>query len=195
MFEAETIGAVGGRRSGGARWRDTPDDVLAAAAVDDLDAFAEIIRRHQQFVFGAAMRILRNPAISEEIAQETFIRAHRALGTFRGDSQLRSWLYRIATNLAKNAVTRRREFAAESIEQPADTRGPAVALEQKTLRQDIEAAIERLPEHQRVPFVMREFEHMSYQEIAEATGLRLNTVRTRILRARRALRSELEEWR
>lgn len=172
-----------------------PDNELVARATGDLDAFAELIRRHQHFVYGAALRIVRNPTIAEELAQETFIRAFRGLSQFRGDAQVRSWLYRIATNLAKNALTRSREQPSDRIPEPVQERGPAHELELKRLREDLEAAIQGLPEHLRGPFVMREYEHMSYQDIADATGLQLNTVRTRILRARRALREQLEEWR
>jgi RNA polymerase sigma-70 factor (ECF subfamily) len=195
MSEVETITPDRGQRAGRAQWQRASEDELIVAAVENLDAFAEIIRRHQHFVYGAAMRILKNPALAEEIAQETFIRAHRSLASFRREAHVRSWLYRIATNLATNAVTRARELPAPVVPERAEHRGPARALEQKHLREDLAGAIERLPMHLREAFVMRDVEHMSYQEIADATGLGLNTVRTRILRARRSLRHELEGWR
>ena len=141
------------------------------------------------------MRVVRNPSIAEELAQETFLRAFRALDGFRGDAQVRSWLYRIATNLAKNAVTRRKEFPAlEGLDQPVLTH-PTARLEAHAMSIDLRAAIDRLPAKLREPLVLREFEQLSYEEIAEKTGTPLNTVRTRILRARRALREEMEEWR
>lgn len=141
------------------------------------------------------MRVVRNPSIAEELAQETFLRAFRALDGFRGDAQVRSWLYRIATNLAKNAVTRRKEFPAlEGLDQPVLTH-PTARLETHAMSIDLRAAIDRLPAKLREPLVLREFEELSYEEIAEKTGTPLNTVRTRILRARRALREEMEEWR
>lgn len=176
-------------------WSTESDEALAAAAADDLDAFAELIRRHQHFVYGAALRIVRNPAIAEDLSQETFIRAYRALGAFRGDSHVRSWLYRIATNLAKNAVTRSRESPSDAVPETVEPRGPAARVESRQMGKEIDEAVGRLPDHLKGPFVMREIEHLSYQEIADATGLRLNTVRTRILRARRSLREELEDWR
>ncbi len=190
---AETLARASGpiRKS----WSDETDEALAAAAAKDLDAFAELIRRHQHFVYGAALRIVRNRAIAEELSQETFIRAHRALGSFRGDSHVRSWLYRIASNLAKNAVSRSRETASERLPDTVVVEGPANKVVSRELGRDITEAVDRLPDHLKGPFVMREFEHLSYQEIADATGLQLNTVRTRILRARRSLRAELEDWR
>ncbi len=167
---------------------------MRAAAVD-LDAFGELIRRHQDFVYGAALRVVRNRAIAEELAQETFLRAFHALDDFRGDAQVRSWLYRIATNLAKNAVTRRKEFPAEEgLDRPVVAH-PGARLETHAMAADLRAAIEQLPDKLREPLVLREYQELSYEEIAERTGVPLNTVRTRILRARRALREPMEDWR
>ncbi len=168
---------------------------LARAAPDDLDAFAELVRRHQDFVYGAVLRVVRNHAVAEELAQETFLRAFRAIADFRGEAQVRSWLYRIATNLAVNWVTRRREFPTEAIPERTVAAGPGAIVERAELWEQLEAAIRELSDELRRPLVLREFEGMSYREIAEVTGLPLNTVRTRILRARRAVRKRLESWR
>ena len=172
------------------------DEELLALAADDLDAFGEIVRRHQDIVFGAAMRVVRNPVLAEDLAQETFVRAYRAAPEFRGESQVRSWLYRIATNLALNAVSRNREIATETLPE-ISPRGESTerTVELAALRQHLHDAIAKLPEDLRGPLMMREYDAMSYQEISEATGLPLNTVRTRILRARRALQFEMEGWR
>jgi RNA polymerase sigma-70 factor (ECF subfamily) len=176
-------------------WEDCTDLELVRAATEDLDAFGELIRRHQDFVYGAAMRVVRNPSIAEELAQDTFLRAFRALDGFRGDSQVRSWLYRIATNLAKNAVTRRKEYPTDQgLDLPVHIH-PTARLETHAMSVDLRAAIDRLPDKLREPLVLREFEELSYEEIAEKTDTPLNTVRTRILRARRALRTDMEEWR
>jgi RNA polymerase sigma-70 factor (ECF subfamily) len=176
-------------------WDDRTDLELVRAASEDLDAFGELIRRHQDFVFGAALRIVRNPTIAEELAQETFLRAFRALDGFRGDAQVRSWLFRIATNLAKNAVTRRKEYPAEEgLDRPVEVH-PTARLETDAMAIDLRAAIDRLPDKLKEPLVLREFEELSYEEIAARTDTPLNTVRTRILRARRALREDMEVWR
>ena len=95
------------------------DAELLQAAGEDLDAFAVIVRRHQDFVFGAVLRVVREPALAEDVAQEAFYRAYKSRAGFRGDTQVRSWLYRIATNLALNAVTRRREYPQETIPERA----------------------------------------------------------------------------
>ena len=188
------MSSVGLSRTGRS-WEESSDLELVRAAPEDLEAFGELIRRHQDFVYGAAMRIVRNPSIAEELAQDTFLRAFRALDGFRGDSQVRSWLYRIATNLAKNAVTRRKEFPTEDgLDLPVHSH-PSARLETEAMTVDLRAAIDKLPDKLREPLVLREFDELSYEEIASRTETPLNTVRTRILRARRALRTEMEEWR
>ncbi len=179
-----------------ARWESLSDLELARAASEELDAFAELIRRHQDFVFGAVLRVVKDRTQAEDLAQEAFLRAHRALDGFRGDAAVRSWLYRIATNLAKNAVTRKREYPTETMPEHADTdRGPQRQLEAAEMRAHLREAIGELPDDLRVPLVLREYDELSYQEIATSTGLPLNTVRTRILRARRALANKMEAWR
>ena len=108
---------------------------------------------------------------------------------------MRSWLYRIATNLAKNAVTRRKEYPTDDgLDLPVHIH-PTARLEAQAMSVDLRAAIDQLPEKLREPLVLREFDELSYEEIAERTDTPLNTVRTRILRARRALRTEMEDWR
>jgi RNA polymerase sigma-70 factor (ECF subfamily) len=177
------------------RFEGVADADLVAIASGDLDAFGERVRRHQDFVYGAALRVVRNPVLAEDVAQEAFVRAYKALPDFRGQAQVRSWLYRIATNLALNAVSRRREYPQESMPEVAARRGPERETELAMMRNDLESAIAELPPDMREALVLREFDGRSYQEIADRLDLPLNTVRTRILRARRALRSNMEEWR
>ncbi len=173
------------------------DPELVALATEDLGAFGELVRRHQDFVYGAALRVVRNPVLAQDLAQETFVRAYRALPDFRGDSQVRSWLYRIASNLSLNAVQRRREYPSDAMpESPARrSDNPGRQTELSALRDALADAVDQLPEDLKNALVLREYEGLSYQEIADQTGLPLNTVRTRILRARRALRSKMEAWR
>jgi RNA polymerase sigma-70 factor (ECF subfamily) len=171
------------------------DEELVAAAEADLDAFGELVRRHQDFVYGAALRIVRNPVMAQDLAQEAFVRAHRALPGFRGQAQVRSWLYRIATNLALNAVQRRKEYPTDTLPERAARRDPATTAENLALRRELEDAISELPPKLREPLILREYDGLSYQEIATRLELPLNTVRTRILRGRRALRERMEAWR
>lgn len=171
------------------------DTELVAASLSDLDAFGELVRRHQDFVYGAALRIVRNPVMAQDLAQEAFVRAHRALPGFRGQAQVRSWLYRIATNLALNAVQRRREYPSDSLPETPARLDPAADTVTSALRDELEAAIMELPPKLKDPLVLREYEGMSYQAIADTLDLPINTVRTRILRARRSLRERMEAWR
>ncbi len=173
------------------------DDLdLVRAAGDGLDAFGELVRRHQDFVFGAILRMVRDRALAEDLAQEAFLRAYRARAGFRGDAAVRTWLYRIATNLAINAVERRREFPTERLPERAAPGGaPADLAEANALRAELSDAVAGLPPDLREALVLRAHCGLSYQEIADVTGVPLNTVRTRILRARRALQGAMGAWR
>jgi RNA polymerase sigma-70 factor (ECF subfamily) len=168
---------------------------LTEASLTDLEAFGELVRRHQDFVYGAALRVVRNPVLAQDIAQEAFVRAHRGLPDFRGQAQVRSWLYRISTNLALNAVQRRKEYPIEDLPDRPETDDPESNAVNRALGEDLVEAIAELPDKLKRPLVLREFEGLSYEEIASALELPLNTVRTRILRARRTLRERMEAWR
>lgn len=168
---------------------------LIRASGAEIEAFAELVRRHQDFVFGAALRIVKSRALAEEVAQEAFIRAYRGASAFRGDAQVRSWLYRITSNLALNTVTRQKEFPTDEIPEEIYATGPDHDAEMSELREAMLAAIDELPPKLREPLVLREMDGLSYEEIAARTDTPLNTVRTRILRARRALADKMEEWR
>lgn len=172
-------------------------ELVTAAQAGDLEAFGELVRRHQDFVYGAVMRVVKNPTLAEDVSQDCFLRAYRALPDFRGESQVRSWLYRIAHNLAINAVTRRREYPTETMPEIPATGGggPERSAEMSELAAAMNEAIEALPEDLKQPLVLRELKHLSYEDIAGELQLPLNTVRTRIFRARRALQSHMKDWR
>lgn len=177
---------------------DSRDDqeLAVAAAHGELEAFGELVRRHQDFVYGAVLRVVRNTALAEDISQDCFLRAYRALPNFRGESKVRSWLYRIAHNLALNAVTRSREYPTETMPDVSSVLGsPEKSAEMSELREAMVEAIQELPQDLQEPLVLREVEHLSYDEIATKLDLPLNTVRTRIFRARRALQTQMEHWR
>lgn len=167
-------------------------DLLERSASDPA-AFGELVHRHQAFVFGAAFRVTRNHAQAEDIAQEAFLRAFRTRTEYRGDGPVRAWLYRIARNLALNAVTRNREIpSTEQVDIPTD-RTPEWHVLRAAGIESVRRAIAELPDPLRLPLVEREYHDRTYEEIAEQLGLPLNTVRTRIHRARKALESMLEE--
>lgn len=169
------------------------DALLIEACRRDPHAFAEVVRRHQRLVFGAAFRIVKNANVAEDIAQEAFLRAFKAIDDYRGDGALGAWLYRISRNIALNVVSRSRETPIEEMTEILD---PARSPEAETLRREdirsVQLALTEIPALLSRPLVMHEYQHMSYEDIASTIGIPLNTVRTRIFRAKRALEARLE---
>jgi RNA polymerase sigma-70 factor (ECF subfamily) len=133
------------------------------------------------------------------VAQEAFVRAHRALGDFRGDAKLSTWLYAITSRLCLNRLAsgerRRARQGEETLLRLADsTPRPDAALERNELEAALGRAIAELPEDRRIVVVLRDLEGLSYEEIAQALDLELGTVRSRLHRARADLRDKLERF-
>ena len=173
--------------------------LLARLRTGDTRAFEELVTTYQHRLFGVALRMLGSRAEAEEIAQETFLRAHRALGEFRGEARLGTWLYAIASRLCLNrlaAAARRHEAPDETAlqQQPAEGGDAAAVLEQRELQAALHDAVAALPEERRIVVVLRDLEGLAYEEIAEVLGLPLNTVRSRLHRARLDLKAKLERW-
>ena len=172
----------------------------------DKGAFDVLVLKYQHKLVKLVTRYVRNPAEAEDIAQEAFIKAYRALPQFRGDSAFYTWLYRIAINTAKNAVVSRDrspvdyDFDRDSIDESYDMQGrlkdsetPEGLVLTDEIRQTVNAAIEQLPEDLRTAIVLRELEGLSYEQIATAMGCPVGTVRSRIFRAREAIDRRLRE--
>lgn len=172
--------------------------------------FTEIMERYHARIFGLANNLLRNPADAEEITQDTFIRAHRALRDFRGDSSLATWLYRIALNLSRNRYWyffRRRRQDSISLEmQLGEDSGGAfsdlIAATGHTPAQEavlqeftglVTDCMARLESRHREILTMRNVLNLPYDEIAGALGINVGTVKSRIARARESLRKLLAE--
>ena len=172
----------------------------------DKGAFDALVLKYQHKLVKLVMRYVRNPAEAEDIAQEAFIKAYRALPQFRGDSAFYTWLYRIAINTAKNAVVSRdrspieydldRNSSDESYDMQArmkDPDTPEGLVLTDEIRSTVNAAIDALPEDLRTAIVLRELEGLSYEEIATAMDCPVGTVRSRIFRAREAIDKRLRE--
>ncbi|HVC31739.1 MAG TPA: RNA polymerase sigma factor RpoE [Steroidobacteraceae bacterium] len=172
----------------------------------DKGAFDALVLKYQHKLVKLVMRYVRNPAEAEDIAQEAFIKAYRALPQFRGDSAFYTWLYRIAINTAKNAVVSRdrspveydldRSNTDESYDMQGrmkDSETPEGLVLTDEIRSIVNAAIEALPEDLRTAIVLRELEGLSYEEIAAAMACPVGTVRSRIFRAREAIDRRLRE--
>jgi RNA polymerase sigma-70 factor (ECF subfamily) len=162
-------------------------------------AFEEMVRAYQHRVFGVALRMLGNAAEAEEVAQEAFLRAHRALLEFRGDSKLSTWLYAITSRLcltrlgsSEHSMIRQGEDTVMRL--PHDADGPDIVLEQTELEAALHRAIAELPDDRRIVVVLRDLEGLSYEEIAEALDLPTGTVRSRLHRARLDLKDKLERF-
>jgi RNA polymerase sigma-70 factor (ECF subfamily) len=165
----------------------------------DSRAFEELVIHYQHRVFGVALRMLGNAAEAEEVAQEAFLRAYRAIAEFRGDSTLSTWLYTITSRLACNRLGAGERRVArpgdEVLALVADGRSsPAETAEQSELQLALHRAIAELPDERRAAIVLRDIEGLSYEDIARALDLPVGTVRSRIHRARMDLKAKLERF-
>ncbi len=169
----------------------------------DKGAFDLLVLKYQHKIVNLVMRYVRDPDQSLDIAQEAFLKAYRALPRFRGDSAFYTWMYRIAVNTAKNylAAQRRRPMDVElDLQDPAqfdlhaklkETDTPEGVTLSRELHATVERAIAALPEDLRTAIILREFEGMSYEEIAQTMECPVGTVRSRIFRARDAISKKI----
>ena len=184
--------------------REIDRQLVARAQRGDKQAFELLVEKYQRKLARLLSRFIRDPAEVEDVTQEAFIKAYRALPAFRGDSAFYTWLYRIGINTAKNylmAMGRRAptstEVEAEEAEgfeegeQLRDINTPESLLLSNEIAQTVNATIESLPEELRKAIQMREIEGMSYEDIAQAMDCPIGTVRSRIFRAREAIDAEL----
>jgi RNA polymerase sigma-70 factor, ECF subfamily len=162
-------------------------------------AFEALVRQYQHRVFGVAARMLGSAAEAEEVAQEVFLRVHRAIGEFRGDSKLSTWLYAITSRVClsrlggghRRIVREGEEVLTRLASGEAD---PAAALERTELEMALHRAIGELPEERRVVVILRDLQGLAYEEIAAALELPVGTVRSRLHRARMDLKDKLERF-
>ncbi len=169
----------------------------------DKSAFDLLVLKYQHRIIQLVNRFVKDPSEAQDVAQEAFVKAYRALGNFRGDSAFYTWLYRIAINTAKNyLVSRSRRHSdyevdlndAEQIEGARQLKGldtPDSLLMNDQIVEAIKEAIDGLPDEMKTAIMLREFEGMRYEEIAEAMDCPVGTVRSRIFRAREAIDKKL----
>jgi RNA polymerase sigma-70 factor, ECF subfamily len=184
--------------------RDADQQLVERVQRGDKRAFELLVGKYQRKIFRLLSRLIRDPAEIEDVAQEAFIKAYRALPNFRGDSAFYTWLYRIAINTAKNhLVAHGRRAASSSDAALEDVEGfedasqlrnedtPDRLLLSRQVAEAVNRAIEALPEDLRTAIVLRELEGLSYEEIAASMNCPIGTVRSRIFRAREAVAAEL----
>jgi RNA polymerase sigma-70 factor (ECF subfamily) len=184
--------------------RDVDQQLVERVQRGDKRAFELLVAKYQRKIFRLLSRLIRDPAEIEDVAQEAFIKAYRALPNFRGESAFYTWLYRIAINTAKNHLVAQGRRAptstdaeiedAESFESAETLRSedtPERLLLSRQVAEAVNRAIDRLPEDLRTAIVLRELEGLSYEEIATSMNCPIGTVRSRIFRAREAVANEL----
>jgi RNA polymerase sigma-70 factor, ECF subfamily len=179
--------------------------LIQRCAAGDESACAELVAEHERMVFQLALHLLGDRDEALDLSQEVFLRVFRTIHAFRGQSALRTWIYRIVINQARNRQRwwRRRHRNDQvsldqhlmehgDVRQPGDDESPHRALARKELATRLWRALDALPFDQRTVVVLREIDGMSYDEIAFSLGVAIGTVKSRLTRARTTLRHDLQ---
>lgn len=184
--------------------READQALVERVQAGDQEAYGLLVTKYQRKLMRLISRLVRDPAEVEDVAQETFIKAYRALPNFRGDSAFYTWLYRIGINTAKNWLVANGRRAptstevdseeAESYEEGdllRDVDTPERLMMSRQIADTVNAAVDKLPEDLRTAITLREIDGLSYEEIAQLMGCPIGTVRSRIFRAREAIAEKL----
>jgi RNA polymerase sigma-70 factor (ECF subfamily) len=167
--------------------------LVARAADGDLQAFEVLVRRYQLPIFRLCLGMLGNRHDAEDAAQDAFLTAWRAIGRFRGESKFSTWLYRLAVNRCLRHLARQTAQSDELTDRAGTLGDPEAEFEAVQRLEDIAAAVAKLTPEQRVPFILREVEGLTYNEIAEVLGVTMTAVKSRLNRARVELARLLDE--
>jgi RNA polymerase sigma-70 factor (ECF subfamily) len=202
IFDFETFGVQRGLTRGGRYCQVNTREAewVRRAQGGDTNAFAMLVSAHQQFVYNLALRAVGNPQDAEDIAQDVFVRAWLGLPRFRGQSQFRTWLYRIAVNVCYKRLPRlRRDMEAwgddEAVALPAESFADLGAgIEAEERRQFLHQQIEALPASYKLLVTLRFQQELPYEEIAQVMDMPLGTVKTGLFRARAHLREALRKF-
>lgn len=171
------------------------EELIAGAQRGDRNAFSELVRVHAQGVIKVVYRMCGDALVAEDAAQETFLRAWQNLPSYSPGTSLRNWLYRIAFNAGMDLVRRERRIMSENIEDLSlnDPRpGPESQASERERKSLVQQAVLSLPDASRAVLILREYEDLSYQEIAESLDIPIGTVMSRLSYARRLLKEKLE---
>jgi RNA polymerase sigma-70 factor (ECF subfamily) len=170
--------------------------LMEAIAAGDMDALGELVRRHQASVLSTAYRLLGRWDQAEDVAQEVFLRVHRAAPRYTPSAALTTWLYRIVVNLCQDALRKRRPL----VEPPPDLPNgraarPGAELDRAQRAEAVQRAVAGLPERQQIALVLHRYAGLSHAEIAEATGWTASAVESCLVRAYARLRDDLADLR
>jgi RNA polymerase sigma-70 factor (ECF subfamily) len=179
----------------------TDEELVARSRTGDAESFNELISRWERPIYALAYRVIGREEDARDVTQETFLRAFRGLAAFKGQAKFSSWLYRIALNLCRDWIRRKKRSPMATLpedielEDLASDTGPTETVEDLVSRRElselVEAAMARLPEEQRTAIILKEYHGMTFQEIADLQGCPLSTVKTRLYQGLSVLRREL----
>jgi RNA polymerase sigma-70 factor (ECF subfamily) len=182
-------------------WSD--EELVSRSIGGDVDSFNQLVLRWERPIYALAYRVIGREEDARDVCQETFLRAFRALGGFRGQAKFSSWLYRIALNLCRDWVRRQKRTPVVALPEDIDvielaaSREPSEPIEDLVARRDltrvVEKAMARLPEEQRTAIILKEYHGLTFQEIADLVGCPLSTVKTRLYQGLTVLRRELSQ--
>ncbi|MBI2833936.1 MAG: sigma-70 family RNA polymerase sigma factor [Acidobacteria bacterium] len=181
----------------------TDEELVARSIGGDTDSFNQLVLRWERPIYALAYRVIGREDDARDVCQETFLRAFRALGGFKGQAKFSSWLYRIALNLCRDWIRRERRSPIVRARDDVDPLRLLVedtvseSVEQIVTRKDVSRliarAMARLPEEQRAAIILKEYHGLTFQEIANLLGCPLSTVKTRLYQGLTVLRRELEQ--
>ena len=179
----------------------TDEELVARSRSGDLESFNQLITRWERPIYALAYRVIGQEEDARDVVQETFLRAFRGIGAFKGQAKFSSWLYRIALNLCRDWIRRRRRSPIALVPEDMDLEdlaadtGPSESVEDLVARRElssvVEAAMDKLPEEQRTAIILKEYHGMTFQEIADLQGCPLSTVKTRLYQGLSVLRRDL----
>jgi len=177
-------------------------ELMSRAGAGETAAFEQLVERHQRLVIGTVARMLGNNADAEDIAQQVFVRVWKSAKRYAPTARFTTWLLTITRNLVFNELRRRTRHAQVSLQSEGNEEerplkdehaaGPDVSLIERELQQTIDAAIANLPETQRLAVILRRYEELSYEEIAETLDQSVSAVKSLLFRARTELRESLK---
>ena len=181
----------------------TDEELVALSIGGDVESFNQLVLRWERPIFALAYRVIGREEEARDVVQETFLRAFRGIGNFRGQAKFSSWVYRIALNLCRDWIRRERRApilptpeGVDVIELAAE-QGPVESIEDLVARKDMSTVVAdlmtRLPEEQRTAIVLKEYHGMTFQEIADLQGVPLSTVKTRLYQGLNVLRRHLQQ--
>jgi RNA polymerase sigma-70 factor (ECF subfamily) len=179
----------------------TDEELVAKSMAGDVDSFNQLVLRWERPIYALAYRVIGRDEDARDVAQETFLRAFRALPGFKGQAKFSSWLYRIALNLCRDWIRRKKRTPVVEMPEGVDIvelaaeQGPMESIEDLVARQEMSRIVadgmKLLPDEQRTAIVLKEYHGLTFQEIADLVGCPLSTVKTRVYQGLLVLRREL----